>query len=325
MDAVVKPNRKCEIISCSRRSDVPAFKMQWVLEQMAHGYVLVENPHCRGGSRMPSQISLSPADVRTWVWWSKDYAEWIRVFNDPVQGPILRAYDAHLFNFTINGPDHSPLEPGLRTTLNQRLEQLAWLAAHFGPESIILRFDPIVHYMINPSGLIGTAKQFNGQPPVINNLASFEQIAQFAAAIGIRFIVVAFAIPYAHITARLRRMNTGARITLVDPTVVEKRTILERLRDFTRQINLQIRLCCMPSFSAGEIEDITPSACIDGAQVNTVLARNGKPPISAKGGKKDSGQRKDCHCSKSIDIGGYGPTFACEHACLYCYANPKTT
>jgi hypothetical protein len=146
--------KKGEVISCSRRTDAPAFKMPWVLAQIRARGVTVGNPRAcheeserdSGHASTGTMVSLAPEDVRCWAWWSKDYAEWIRTWESPETGPLLRQYDAHIFNFTINSERGGPLEPRVATTLDQRLDQLAWLAANFGPENIVLRFDPIVHY-----------------------------------------------------------------------------------------------------------------------------------------------------------------------------------
>jgi len=56
---------KSPIISCSRRTDIPAFLMDWVINRIRIGYVDVPNPF------YPSQIarvSLKPEDVKCWVW-----------------------------------------------------------------------------------------------------------------------------------------------------------------------------------------------------------------------------------------------------------------
>lgn len=323
-----------QAISCSRRTDVPAFKMPWVLDRIRARSVVTENPRNREQRRI---VSLDPAHVKAWVWWSKDYAPWIEAWQNPETGPLLRQYDAHIFNFTINGDSPRPgqlgqfsLEPGLRTTLDQRLEQLSWLAATFGPESIVLRFDPIVHWRATGVPVAGAGASSSSAPSaaqqplqIQNNLESFEKIAQFANVIGIHFIVIAFALPYRHVCARMRKY---AHAEIVDPTHAEKRAIIERLRNFAREISaaapFQIRLCCMPAFD-GEIENVGTSSCIDGNQIDAVLARNGRAPLAQVMHKRAIGQRDACHCTRSIDIAGYGAEWACPHACLYCYANPQ--
>ena len=65
---------KSEIISCSRRTDVPAFLMDWVLNRIDIGYVDVVNPFNR---KQISRVSLNPDDVKCWVWWSKNFKEYM--------------------------------------------------------------------------------------------------------------------------------------------------------------------------------------------------------------------------------------------------------
>ncbi len=55
---------KSPIISCSRRTDIPAFLMDWVISRIEEGYVDVVNPFNR---TQISRISLKPDDVKCWV------------------------------------------------------------------------------------------------------------------------------------------------------------------------------------------------------------------------------------------------------------------
>ena len=48
---------KSPIISCSRRTDIPAFLMDWVTEKIKIGYVDVVNPFNRN---QVSRVSLKP-------------------------------------------------------------------------------------------------------------------------------------------------------------------------------------------------------------------------------------------------------------------------
>ncbi|MCK4284954.1 MAG: DUF1848 family protein, partial [Candidatus Lokiarchaeota archaeon] len=55
--------------------------------------------------------------------------------------------------------------------------------------------------------------------------------------------------------------------------------------------------------------------CIDAYRIEKLI--NEKIPK-----QKDTGQRSDCGCFKSKDIGGYSGIFRCNHNCDYCYASP---
>lgn len=55
---------------------------------------------------------------------------------------------------------------------------------------------------------------------------------------------------------------------------------------------------------------IRHSACIDKERIHNLIGY--KLDL-----KKDSGQRKECRCVESIDVGMYG---TCTHGCRYCYA-----
>ena len=59
------------IISASRRTDIPAFYSQWFFNRIKEGYVLVPNPY---HPKMISKISLSPAVVDCFVFWTKNPA-----------------------------------------------------------------------------------------------------------------------------------------------------------------------------------------------------------------------------------------------------------
>nr|QBK84528.1 MAG: protein of unknown function DUF1848 [Pithovirus LCDPAC01] len=71
-----------EIISCSRRTDIPAGYLRKYLKAFEQGWIDVPNP--RNGHVY--RISLTPFSpdnpkgVKVVSWWSKDYGKWIKVY-----------------------------------------------------------------------------------------------------------------------------------------------------------------------------------------------------------------------------------------------------
>jgi hypothetical protein len=74
-----------------------------------------------------------------------------------------------------------------------------------------------------------------------------------------------------------------------------------------------MQACCQPDLY--HIEGIEQAHCIDAYKIEKIVGET-IPKI------RDSGQRKDCGCFKSKDIGGYSGIFRCKHNCSYCYASP---
>ena len=134
MDLVNSP-----IISCSRRTDIPAFLMDWVIQQIKIGYVDVINPFNR---KQISRVSLSSEFVKAWVWWSKNFENWIKTYNEHKN--LFRMYKEHSLQFTINSP--SELENNVKISLENMFKQLEWLINEFGLIAVNFRFDPIILY-----------------------------------------------------------------------------------------------------------------------------------------------------------------------------------
>ena len=57
------------IISASRRTDIPRFFMDWMLNRLKEGYALVRNPMCR---TQVSRVALGAGAVDCLAFWTKD-------------------------------------------------------------------------------------------------------------------------------------------------------------------------------------------------------------------------------------------------------------
>ena len=104
-----------QVISISRRTDIPAHYVDWLTGCVGDGEVCVANPFNPTQQRT---VPLRCEDVHTLVFWSKNY----RPLLDNVQA--LEIYPNLFFHFTVN--DCAELEPRI-PALSERLEQVRQL------------------------------------------------------------------------------------------------------------------------------------------------------------------------------------------------------
>lgn len=272
-----------EIISCSRRTDVPAHYASGLVKILRRGEVLVV---IRGNY---SLVSLSPETVKAWVWWSKNYAPWIEAFRD--NPALFTRYPAHLFHFTITGL--GDLETG-QPPLEERLAQIGFLA---GLGKVVVRFDPITRY-----------QDETGQ--VRSNSALIPDFIPLFKAAGAHEIEFKFCVPYA---GTLKRM-AGRGHPLLNWPPGRKQQIVRGLMAACKEAGITLRACCPDPDEM--VEGLEVGACVDGEAINALLG----PARNPVGLRKDKGQRAKCKCVESKDIGSY--RMKCPHDCDYCYAQP---
>lgn len=289
-----------EVVSVSRRTDVPAFYLKRYMAALEAGKIAVPNP------RNPMQIAnvqLTPETLKAIVWWSKSYANYIRDFPD--NGGTLADY-TQIFNFTINSPN-ARLEPGLKSSWDERKEQLCWLVDRFGPGSVVVRFDPVVHY-----------RDLRSSDPALerNNLDKFDELCALVGNLDIGSITVALCRYYPKVAARMRR--AGLEPVLL--TVAQKRDVSADMARRAAQFGVTLRACDTSEMAGdyGENAAITPACCVSSDQIEELVGDGFE--LSKETRKKDSGQREGCNCCSAKDIGMY--SLKCPHGCVMCYGNP---
>jgi hypothetical protein len=277
------------VISASRRTDLVASFPQWLAEALRARRAHVSGP--KGGVHA---VDLSPEAVHTIVLWSKDFSNLLG--NAHGLKDFLVAYDQIYLHFTITGLGGTPIEPGV-PDYRAALAQLPALVALAGdPLRVSVRFDPLLFW------------EERGE--IRSNLDLFPEVAETAAAVGIRDIRVSFAQWYGK--AVRRAVTRGFRFYV--PSEAEQKSRALELAAISAARGLILHACSQPVLAG--IPGIRPSACIDGALLESLHPR--REPASRR---KDRGQRAACLCTESKDIGSY--TQSCRHACVYCYANPK--
>jgi hypothetical protein len=224
---------------------------------------------------------------------------------------MLMAQYIHYFQFTINGEANSILEPGIQSSIEERFQQVEWLAKTFGVGQIRWRFDPITKYLVD------------GNPYI--NLEHFERIAIRLSAIGIRHVLIAFCLNYGNCVSRMATRGTQ----WVPWTFEEKQYVISQmLKPVTDKCGIQIRICSDPD--ATRLQGVVRGACVNANEFREMLTLAGAS-LPAVAFRPDAGQKRhgktsedseigECHCSRSRDIGDY--LMRCPHSCSYCYAAP---
>lgn len=273
------------IISASRRTDIPAFHGDWFIQRVRVGYCLVANPF---NPRQIFRVSLSRKDVDVFVFWSKNPRPFLKHLDelDTLGYP-------YYFLYTLN--DYPPeLEPGV-PPIEERLETFKRLAARIGPQRVIWRYDPIIL-----SRCIDSA----------HHRRAFALIARTLRGSTKRVIVSCLDF-YRKTERRIAQLekDKGDSFCRNMRSAPDFADMIRGLAEIARGEGMAIQSCAEGTF-LNEM-GIPPGGCIDADLIREVfgieVAR-----------RKDPGQRPDCLCVISRDIGAPD---TCGHGCVYCYSN----
>ena len=268
-----------EIISASRRTDIPRFYSKWFLKRLEEGFVLVRNPFNPNQIR---RVSLKPEDVSVIVFWTRDAS--------PLFGKLpelLKRYKiAFLWTITGYGP---PLELA-DIPITKTVENFIKTSEIVGAKKMVWRYDPII-----------ITDEFSPEWHIENFARISESIKRFT-----RRVIVSLMTPYASVKKRLERAGIEFDRTPLENPLVQN--MLKEISNIARQNGQEIQACSQ----AGKLLPfgIPDGACIDSRWLSEIFG-------IALPYRKDRGQRPECLCTKSIDIGAYN---TCPAGCLYCYA-----
>jgi len=239
-------------------------------------------------------VDLSPDAVHTFVLWSKDFSNLLR--NVHGLRDLLAVYDQLYLHFTVTGLGGTAVEPGVPAS-RDALAQLGGLTEIAGdPRRVSVRFDPVLFW--------------EDEGTVRSNIGQFPEVAEAAAGRGIRDIRMSFAQWYGKAARRAARR----RFAFLAPSEEDRRSRALEMAATAAARGLVLHACAQPSLEG--VPGLRPSACIDGALLESLHPRHEPAPR-----RKDRGQRPACLCTESKDIGSYAQ--ACPHGCVYCYANPS--
>lgn len=294
------------VISASRATDLPAFYSRWFAARLQAGWLEWRNPY--NGRTAP----VSLARCRLIVFWSKNPAPLL-----PLLPELERAGVHSLFQFTLNDYEQEGWEPGV-PPLEVRIRLMHTLASLVGPERISWRFDPLII-----SDRLGMSEL----------LERVDRLAVRLRGAAARFVFSFADISrYRHASRRMAAAGALTRPFTADEITAASGMVQEICR----------RTGFTPAVCASGLDltpfGIPPSRCIDGklaAQLwpgdAALMEFLGVSPAGVLPGLfdplagyqvpsrlRDRGQRPECGCLVSKDIGRYN---SCGHGCLYCYAN----
>ncbi len=289
---VEKSNNKKNktVVSASRRTDIPAFFYEWLQEVLKKGHVELANPLFQTKTYT---VDLRPENVHSIVLWSKNFKH---VLDAPMH---LDNYNLY-FQYTINNYSKA-LEPNV-PEYKYTLKVLDGLLKKYNPNQFNIRFDPII---------ISIKAENNPTPqnPEKARLYAFENMCRDMSIFGINRITTSYLSLYNHVKKTIERENIGV-IFLDEEKQV---SFFESMVEIADKYGITLYSCASPIIE--RVNSINKGHCIDGQLLEQLFG--GKVKKS-----KDRGQRDECGCSCSKDIGEYANGFKgmrCLHGCKYCY------
>ncbi len=273
------------IISASYKTDIPTFYGEWFMNRLRAGFCKMVNPY----GRQVYTIQLTPEQVDGFIFWTKNIGPFLNYLPEIQE----RGYP-FIVQHTING---YPRELEFRVINYARtVEYMKELADRYGPHVAVWRYDPIFissltppdwhrrNFAVSASSLAGTTDE----------------------------VVVSFAQIY---KKTKRNMDWAAREFGFAWDEHEAMS-LENIRDLVAELaqiaasySMQLKIC---SQKALLMPGVTEEArCIDAEHLERIAGS------SIVANTKLQGNRKECGCFASRDIGEYD---TCPHGCVYCYA-----
>lgn len=285
------------VISASRSTDIPAFYAEWFNNRLRIGHVRWLNPF----NRQSQYVSF--VNTRVIIFWSKNPLPLLQYLPE-IDAKGINYY----FQFTVNDYEREHLEPHV-PPLTQRLDTFRRLSEQVGKRRVIWRFDPLI--------LTDTLTV----DVLVDRIAALAAILRdYTERLVISFADIGV---YAKVQRNLAREN----VKYQEFTPERMREVAQRLQPLARETGLTIATCA-------EGIDLAPygiehNRCVDDRLMIELFPTDQKlmeflgyePDLFATPSRpylKDKGQRKECGCIVSKDIGMYD---TCPHGCVYCYAN----
>lgn len=272
------------VISASRRTDIPAFYLNWFMDAIKSKSIKIQNPFYK---KNYTAIDLSPSSVEWIVFWSRNYDNFLK---------NIHFFDEYnlFFQFTILS--HHPVLEKTVLPITKAISQIEKLVLQFGKNRITWRYDPIVFW--KESNTIQT--NFNKN--------EFKFLCEKMQSFGISRCYFSFVTNYTKFKKRFNKKypNFG-----IEENQSNYYNVLKSMKEISKYYQINLFSCCNDVLVDNTIQK---GSCISGHLLNSI---SGSKRIS----EAKVPTRPDCGCTKSFDIGNYNQQ-PCYFGCIYCYANP---
>jgi DNA repair photolyase len=180
------------------------------------------------------------------------------------------------------------IEPGT-PSLKKTMETAEEIVRRFGQRSLVWRYDPIIF------------TDYCGQ---VWHMDNFEKLAGM-----FRNLTDEVTISYVNLYQKSERKMDAAGLNYeqLQPGEEMQREYTEWFGELAWQNNMQLTVCSQKAAIGGRAK---AARCVDIERLSDIAGRPVYAPLK--------GNRPDCLCAASKDIGAYETCFA--HQCKYCYA-----
>jgi hypothetical protein len=279
------------IISASYRTDIPTFYGKWFMRRLRAGYCKMINPY----SSQVYQAELTSEAVDGFVFWTKNIGPFLRYLPEIRQ----RGYP-FIVQHTITG---NPRELESRVMDYRRTtDYLHRLASEYGRSTAVWRYDPILLTSLTPADwhrrrFALLAKRLQGATDEV--VISFAQVYKKTRR-----------------NVELAAQEHGFTWAVHEQTSLEERVaLLTDLSQIARSHGMRLTVCSQHAYLIPGVSE--EGRCVDAARLDRAAQEQQERRGDMQRRIKLKGNREECGCYASKDIGAYD---TCPHGCVYCYA-----
>ncbi|TQV62007.1 MAG: DUF1848 domain-containing protein [Sulfurovum sp.] len=291
------------IISASRSTDIPAFYSDWFISRWKAGYLKWKNPF------NGVHIYVSFTNTRCIVFWTKNPKPMFK-YLDYMDKNLPNYY----FQYSLNDYDKEGFEAKV-ASVESRIKTFKDLSTRLGKKRVVWRFDPLILTdEIDIDELLKRVKRIG------------DELKDYTEKLVFSFVDIDI---YRKVENNLKKENV--KYIEWTPELMDK--FAQGISQINKEWGLELGTCS-EKIDLDEY-GIVHNKCIDddlmielfsddkklmdflGVEMEEANLFNDSKILKTKK-LKDKGQREDCGCIMSKDIGQYN---TCPHECNYCYAN----